>query len=339
MLPMSDAYLQTARAHATSRLHAIVADLSDSERLVAGKAAVYATGSYGRLEAGPRSDLDLFILVATERLADGKPTKPLLSGIDEIKLKCDLIRVNEAHHLPTFDGDGKFLASHSIDSYTRWLGSQDDDHRNTLTGRMLLLLESQPLIGVDLYGVVVEQVIAKYFRDFNGHENDFVPSFLFNDILRMWRTFCVNYEFYRKAGKPSNKIKSLKLKISRMLTCYCGHLSVGDPRQAGGGTSRRRGRHDPYQSHRTACRAWQQRLLGWSAADRIGGSGPRRPRPLFAFPGIDSSSDHEAVAQHVADEAGWRERSYAFGHKLSIIIDILGGISPGAGRLRRLITI
>ena len=38
----------------------------------------------------------------------------------------------------------------------------------------------------------------------------------------MWRTFCVNYEFHRKDGDSRNKIKNLKLKFSRMLTCYSG---------------------------------------------------------------------------------------------------------------------
>ena len=215
---MTELYLHRVREEAQLRLQKIIADLAHAEALVSGRASVYATGSFGRLEAGKLSDLDLFVVVETVKENDKE--KRLLNNIDEIKLKYQIITVAEQNSLPKFDGGGKFLASHTAISYTEWLGTQEDDYRNTLTGRMLLLLESQVLIGESVYEKTILNVISKYFRDFEGHEANFLPSFLFNDILRMWRTFCVNYEGYRKDGNSRNKIKNLKLKFSRMLTCY-----------------------------------------------------------------------------------------------------------------------
>ena len=55
-----------------------------------------------------------------------------------------------------------------------------------------------------------------------------MPAFLANDILRLWRTFCVNY-VARTAKVPDvekakRKLKNYKLKHSRLLTCYSALL-------------------------------------------------------------------------------------------------------------------
>lgn len=51
-----------------------------------------------------------------------------------------------------------------------------------------------------------------------------MPAFLANDILRLWRTFCVNYEARSERvpeeKKAKGKLKNYKLKHSRLLTCY-----------------------------------------------------------------------------------------------------------------------
>jgi hypothetical protein len=55
-----------------------------------------------------------------------------------------------------------------------------------------------------------------------------MPAFLANDILRMWRTFCVNYEARTQTAPPDRKakrkLKNYKLKHSRLLTCYSALL-------------------------------------------------------------------------------------------------------------------
>jgi hypothetical protein len=62
-----------------------------------------------------------------------------------------------------------------------------------------------------------------------------MPAYLANDILRYWRTLCLNYEatsFAQTPGEqaPRNrakrKIKNYKLKHSRMLTCYSALLHL-----------------------------------------------------------------------------------------------------------------
>ncbi|WP_377388057.1 nucleotidyltransferase domain-containing protein [Rhodobacter lacus] len=214
-------YLDERRAFSEKNFTALKALLENIEERLAGNACVYATGSYGRLEAGSQSDLDLFIVAKVEKKRDGTQVS-LLSNLDQILIKADLINAVRALNLPDFDGDGKYLACHPICDFVSHLGGPEDDYRNTLTGRLLMFLEGRPLAGDKVFDELIEEIIAAYFQDYPDHSDSFIPAFLCNDILRLWRTFCVNYEFSRKKRTVSAKsgIKNLKLKHSRMLTCY-----------------------------------------------------------------------------------------------------------------------
>jgi predicted nucleotidyltransferase len=204
------------------RLRNLRAELEDAEALCKDKACAYATGSFGRGEAGKFSDLDLFIV----GLNGHEPRA--LTQLDEIQVKADLIRVTAKHEIPEFSGDGEYLAYYPVKTLTKFLGGREDDATNTFTARLLLLLESQPLLGAGVYHSVVDEVLASYWRDYVEHSEHFMPSFLANDILRLWRTLCVNYEAYT-ANDPEEKrakrrLKNYKLKHSRMLTCFSALL-------------------------------------------------------------------------------------------------------------------
>jgi len=335
---MTELYIFKARKLAEDRLRQITEDLSSADEAFGQKACVYATGSFGRLDAGPGSDLDLFIVVETD---GSEPSKPLLNAVDEIKLKNELIKAAEQNDVAKFDGGGRFLTSHTIESFTKWLGSDEDDFRNTLTGRMLMLLESKPLIGQNTYNKTIDQVVSKYFRDYKGHEQDFVPSFLFNDIIRMWRTFCVNYEFHRKEGDSRNKIKNLKLKFSRMLTCYSGILYLM-------AIYARDNRVQPDDVRSMISLSPTERLQAVGAADfgitevvakAIQEAVTHALKAYSEFLELAHQGPKKAAKQYNDDETMWRNKSYEFGRNLSVIIDKLGEVSPKADSLRRLIVI
>ncbi|MBI1353448.1 MAG: hypothetical protein GC160_03815 [Acidobacteria bacterium] len=197
--------------------------------LARNKACVYVTGSFGRCEASAHSDLDLFIVGKRDGLRgpDGKEGSAL-KRLDEICIKADLIEATRALDFPEFSGDGRYLTHYSVHDFTKTLGTPHDDATNTLTARLLLLLESRPLLEHSIYDEVIEEVVAAYSRDYEDHKNDFIPAFLTNDILRLWRTFCVNYEARTERvpekEKAKGKLKNYKLKHSRLLTCYSGIL-------------------------------------------------------------------------------------------------------------------
>jgi hypothetical protein len=203
--------------------------LSGAATIAAGKACVYATGSFGRREASVYSDLDLFIVGKKDgNLGPDGTEGSLLKRLDEICIKADLIELTRELAIPEFSGDGRYLHHYSVHELTMTLGTQGDDATNTLTARLLLLLESCPLVEKAVYHDVIDEVIAAYWRDYEDHKSTFMPAFLANDILRLWRTFCVNYEA-RTERVPENekakgKLKNYKLKYSRLLTCYSGLL-------------------------------------------------------------------------------------------------------------------
>lgn len=215
-------FLEKRRQDTQKRLALLQGSLAEAEQLCGDFACVYAIGSVGRGEVGQHSDLDLFIA------GGGSPKNRALSRLSEIRIKADLIGATAATGFPEFSGDGEYLVHYTIDELTETLGKPEDDVTNTFTARLLWLLESRPLIGVSVYNKLTEDVISAYWKDYEDHKTDFMPAFLANDILRMWRTFCVNYEA-RTSREPAVKnakraLKNYKLKHSRLMTCYSGLL-------------------------------------------------------------------------------------------------------------------
>lgn len=217
--------LANRRKETKARIQELRERLKDADALAQGKACAYATGSFGRCEASQYSDLDLFIVGKNDGVEgrDGKESS-MLRRLDEICIKADLIQATRELKIPEFSGDGRYLVHYSVHEFTKTLGTPEDDVANTFTARLLLLLESCPILEAEVYTNVTGDVIAAYWRDYEDHKNDFIPAFLANDILRLWRTFCVNYEA-RTARVPDvekakGKLKNYKLKHSRLLTCY-----------------------------------------------------------------------------------------------------------------------
>jgi len=204
--------------YSIGKIEELKSKLTVAEKLVSERACVYMTGSFGRHEANEHSDVDLFIV----SLSDNNGSK--LSRLDDICIKADLICAIRAMKLPEFDSDGRYLVSHSNNKFIENLGKSNDDQENTLTGRLLLFLESKPLLENNVYHIIINDIVAKYWRDYSDHSNSFKPAYLANDILRLWRTFCVNYEASTERTPEENKIKgkirNYKLKHTRILTCY-----------------------------------------------------------------------------------------------------------------------
>jgi hypothetical protein len=207
--------------------------------------AIYATGSLGRHELGSHSDFDVFLIDAA------KPEKRL-GNLGRIELLVDLIRAARAagfQKLPIdseplayadFSRQGEYLPFHSLEQLLRLLGSPRDDLTNVFAARMLLLVESEALLGLDAYACCVDEIVSAYAR---GADRDkFRPVFLMNDLVRYWKTLCLHYEAQRRdsyeakaaddpgggrAGevaelKVEYRVAGLKLRFNRLWTCFNG---------------------------------------------------------------------------------------------------------------------
>lgn len=165
--------LEKRRTVSAERLERVQDELADSESLAKGKACVYATGSFARGEASRHSDLDLFI-VGKSTDEEGKPRSRILLRLDEICIKAELIAATRKLELPEFSGDGEHLTYYPVHDLTTSLGTPSDDATNTFTARLLLLLESVPLIEKNVYAEIIDEVVAPYWRDYKNHSDDFI---------------------------------------------------------------------------------------------------------------------------------------------------------------------
>lgn len=184
--------------------------------------AIFAAGSLGRLETGRSSDLDVFFLAkpADTPLDEARP----ISRLQEISLFAKLIEINAKLDLPKFSGDGRYLKVHDLRRVISSTGDAHDDSENLFTTRLLLLLESKPLWNADLRREAILNVLQYYFKDGKG-KKDFRPLFLLNDVLRYWRTLCLNYERDRVIS-PKWWKTNLNLKFSRKLTVFSTVLII-----------------------------------------------------------------------------------------------------------------
>jgi predicted nucleotidyltransferase len=201
----------TGRLQEVTKRVALIHELAQQPNL-----SIYVTGSYGRLEAYEGSDLDLFFVSDDERAVD-RTTKTLVDA--------ELIKLARGMGFPPFSNDAQYLEIHLLNEMLDKLGGPEDDFKNFFTARMLLLLESRPVYGDKAYGRILTQIIAAYFRDYHDHTGDFRPLFLVNDILRFWKTLCLNYENKRnrteeRVQKNKHHVRNLKLKFSRLLICF-----------------------------------------------------------------------------------------------------------------------
>lgn len=190
---------------------------------------LFLAGSLGRLDSGAKSDLDLFAISDFDEVRLSR-NKVVAAGngirrLDEYRLFAHLIRINEKLQYPEFSNDGQYLKVYKLDDLKSATGSPQDDSENLFTARMLLLLESQCLANQPLYDKCIDLIVDNYCRDEDGRQS-FRPLFLLNDLLRYWRTLCLNYEQIRKDTERPWRKKNANLKFSRMLTVFATVLPL-----------------------------------------------------------------------------------------------------------------
>ena len=210
----SEQRLVTLRADLKDRLDA---QLDEDAR---SRITIYATGSLARLEASRYSDLDAFFYVL------GTKEKDRLDTVSEVGVFHNVILASRDCQFPDFSNGGEYFHFQYLDDVVDNIGSRQDDYINGLTSRMLLILESCYVYGEGNFNLSKKKVVNRYFADFHDHRKEFRPIFILNDVLRFWRTLCLNYEHGREWRKDDGldrargHLKNLKLRFSRLLICY-----------------------------------------------------------------------------------------------------------------------
>ncbi|MGE4428276.1 MAG: hypothetical protein AB7G37_17620 [Solirubrobacteraceae bacterium] len=189
-------------------------DLADVQRRLAGipldpGASVVLMGSWGRHERTSGSDDDFLVLVEGDR----REVRPRVEDLNRVL----------GHGEAKPGAQQTFGAQVFVEPLVRHIGLDDDSNRN-LTRRMLLVLESLPVVGTEAYRDAFTRVVDGYVA---GHAKDFrPPRFLLNDLIRYWRTICV--DFAGKAREEEHKwgVRNAKLRLNRKLLFAGGLVPV-----------------------------------------------------------------------------------------------------------------
>lgn len=163
--------------------------------------SIAVAGSIGRLEGSEHSDLD-YIMIVTDKTAG----PPNISRMNDILKEL---------RLPHPNPKGIFSQARTITELIEGAGDANES-LDLLGKRMLLLLESRPAYRADEFERCVREVFQNYASLVVAESSkEFV--FLLNDLIRYFRSICVNYQsnFVRENEKWA--IRNVKLRHSRLI--------------------------------------------------------------------------------------------------------------------------
>jgi hypothetical protein len=158
--------------------------------------------------------LDYFLICDSERAGRNAQTK-----LVEIK------KILHKHVGKEPARDGAFGEIEVISTMTSNIGGSKDDN-GKITRRLLFLLEGEWLYNEEKFNAYRDAVLAKYLRrSISDHQ---FCRFLLNDLIRYYRTICVDFEHKTQEQGKAWGTRNIKLIFSRKLLYFSGILMAAE---------------------------------------------------------------------------------------------------------------
>ena len=173
-------------------------------------------GSFARREATTESDLDFFVVHRGDRSTKAENALRLLGP--------QLLDVAGRPPSQT----GYFGHADKYEDMLINIGGEHDGNPE-LTRRVLLLLESDWLAGEQLFSDLRRNLIKQYVKSaISSHQ---LCLFVLNDIIRYYRTICVDFDFKTVQNSKPWGLRNIKLVYSRKLIYFSGIVLIANTYQ------------------------------------------------------------------------------------------------------------
>jgi predicted nucleotidyltransferase len=174
------------------------------------KFSIITGGSYARREASEQSDIDFFIICDNEIVK-----KKIESFYKDISAYiCNIVCNPPAK-------DGAFAQIETINEMVENVGGQHDPN-DKLTRRILFLMEGEFLYNKKKFINYRKKIIQKYIK--KGITDHQLSTFLLNDVIRYYRTVCVDFEYKTIERSKPWATRNIKLIYSRKLLYFASVL-------------------------------------------------------------------------------------------------------------------
>jgi predicted nucleotidyltransferase len=178
---------------------------------------VVVNGSYARREASKESDIDFFLLNDAEHKEKHKDLKQTIGKI-----------VMGVVGKPPAKGGAFDNAEESIEEMEQNIGGASDTNEK-ITRRILFLLEGDWLYGDMRFATYRQRVVKQYIRE--GITDHQFSRFFLNDLIRYYRTVCVDFEFKTREQGKDWGTRNIKLIFPRKLMYFSGVLVCAETAQ------------------------------------------------------------------------------------------------------------